>query len=401
MVSSSFLPPKPTELDFIPNGSTEGVETSDELAVIKDLKINYAQGYLFGRPLPQFQKTLANDVKILLNKNIISVFPDFSNATGKQATVANLVTYQLAVTAIFSNDDVYQLFEQDAKLSSVPVIDGKTPVGLISRYDTIDRFARPYQRELHGKKSCTQYMDKSPLIVKKTMSINALSELIVNADPQYLINGFIIVSENNEYLGTGNGHTLLREVTNLQIHAARYANPLTLLPGNVPINAHIDRLLENAQPFVACYCDLDNFKPFNDAYGYRRGDELIQFIGHLLSTVAINEQDFIGHIGGDDFILLFQSDHWEQLCINALETITKVIPDFYDSKDVEIGGINVEDRLGNKSFFPFGSMSIGAVRVVPEHFKSHHEVAGAMSRAKKEAKKVQGNSLFMDRRQLS
>ena len=379
----------------------EGVETSDELAVIKDLKINYAQGYLFGRPLPQFQKTLANDVKILLNKNIISVFPDFSNATGKQATVANLVTYQLAVTAIFSNDDVYQLFEQDAKLSSVPVIDGKTPVGLISRYDTIDRFARPYQRELHGKKSCTQYMDKSPLIVKKTMSINALSELIVNADPQYLINGFIIVSENNEYLGTGNGHTLLREVTNLQIHAARYANPLTLLPGNVPINAHIDRLLENAQPFVACYCDLDNFKPFNDAYGYRRGDELIQFIGHLLSTVAINEQDFIGHIGGDDFILLFQSDHWEQLCINALETITKVIPDFYDSKDVEIGGINVEDRLGNKSFFPFGSMSIGAVRVVPEHFKSHHEVAGAMSRAKKEAKKVQGNSLFMDRRQLS
>lgn len=328
------------------------------------------------------------------------MFPDAVILSGKQATVANLVTYQLAVTPEYTNDDIFRLFEQDAKLNSIPVIEGKTPVGLISRYDTIDRFARTYQKELHGKKPCTQYMDQSPIIVSKTMTINALSELIVSADPQYLINGFIIVNEENEYIGTGNGHTLLREVTNLQIHAARYANPLTLLPGNVPINAHIDRLLENNQPFVACYCDLDHFKPFNDAYGYRRGDEMIQFVGHLLSTVAIDQKDFIGHIGGDDFILLFQSDNWEQLCQDALDNIAKVIPDFYDAQDVKSGGINVEDRLGNKSFFPFGSMSIGAVSVIPQFFKSHHEVAGAMSRAKKEAKKVKGNILYLDRRQV-
>ena len=136
---------------------------------------------------------------------------------------------------------------------------------------------------------------------------------------------------------------MLREITNLQIHAAKYANPLTILPGNVPINAHIDRLLENEQPFFSLLSDLDNFKPFNDAYGYRRGDELIQIIGHLLSNVAIDEKDFIGHIGGDDFILLFQSEDWEALCLNALNNITKVIPYFYDSKDVEAGGINVED----------------------------------------------------------
>ena len=377
----------------------EGVETRDELAVIKDLKINFAQGYLFGRPLPQFQKTLADDIKSLLNKNSISVFPDSANIT-KQSTVANLVSYQLAITAEQTNEEVYEMFQAEPRLYSIPVVAEKMPIGLISRFDTIDRLARPYQKELHGKKSCTQFMDDSPLIVQKTMTINALSELFLNADPQYLLNGFIVVDEN-DYLGTGSGHGLLREITNLQISAARYANPLTSLPGNVPINTHIDRLLENAQPFVACYCDLDNFKPFNDAYGYRRGDELIQFIGHLLSNVAIDEKDFIGHIGGDDFILLFQSENWQQLCQEALDTITKVIPDFYDSKDVEAGGINVEDRLGNKNFFPFGSMSIGAVKVIPENFTSHHEVAGAMSRTKKEAKKIQGNSLFLDRRARS
>ena len=373
----------------------EGVETREQLAVIKDLKINFAQGYLFGRPLPQFIELLADDVKVLLNKNSISVFPDSNNS--KQTTVANLVSYQQAITADLTNEDVYNMFQSDATLNSIPVINNKLPIGLISRYDTIDRLARPFQKELHGKKSCVQFMNGAPLIVQKSMTIHDLSELFLNADPQYLLNGFIVVHED-EYIGTGSGHGLLREITNLQISAARYANPLTSLPGNVPINTHIDRLLENAQPFIACYCDLDNFKPFNDAYGYRRGDELIQFVGHLLSNVAINQKDFIGHVGGDDFILLFQSENWEQLCLGALDTITKVIPDFYDKNDVEKGGIDVEDRLGNRNFYPFGSMSIGAVRIFPEQFNSHHEVAGAMGNAKKEAKKIQGNSLFLDRR---
>jgi len=374
----------------------EGVETREELAVIKDLKINYAQGFLLGRPMPQFLDLLADDVKVLLYKSSITVYRDLVN-NSKQATVANLITYQSTIPETFTNEQVYEIFQEDASLNSIPVVTDRKPIGLISRFDTIDRFARPYQKELHGKKPCTQFMDDSPLIVQKSMTINALSEMILNADPQYLMNGFIVV-DGDDYIGTGSGHALLREITNLQISAARYANPLTSLPGNVPINSHIDRLLEHGEPFIACYCDLDNFKPFNDAYGYRRGDELIQFVGRLLSNVAIDERDFVGHIGGDDFILLFQSEHWEALCNEVLNTLSKVIPDFYDSKDVEAGGIEVEDRLGNKAFYPFGSISIGAIRVEPALFKSHHEVAGAMNGVKKQAKKITGNSLFIDRR---
>ena len=374
----------------------EGVETRDELAVIKDLKINYAQGFLLGRPMPQFLEQLADDVKVLLHKNFINVYRDLAH-NNKQATVANLITFQAAIPETLTNEQVYEMFQKDASLNSIPVVTNQKPIGLISRFDTIDRLARPYQKELHGKKPCTQFMDDSPLIVQKAMTIYALSELILNADPQYLMNGFIVADGEN-YIGTGSGHALLREITNLQISAARYANPLTSLPGNVPINTHIDRLLENGEPFIACYCDLDNFKPFNDAYGYRRGDELIQFVGRLLSNTAIDERDFVGHIGGDDFILLFQSEDWEALCNEVLNTLSKVIPDFYDSKDVEAGGIEVEDRLGNKAFYPFGSISIGAIRVDPALFKSHHEVAGAMNGVKKQAKKIIGNSLFIDRR---
>ena len=374
----------------------EGIETREELAVIKDLKINYAQGFLLGRPMPQFLEQLADDVKALLYKNFINVYRDLAH-NNKQATVANLITFQASIPETLTNEQVYEMFQKDASLNSIPVVTNQKPIGLISRFDTIDRLARPYQKELHGKKPCTQFMDDSPLIVQKAMTIYALSELILNADPQYLMNGFIVADGEN-YIGTGSGHALLREITNLQISAARYANPLTSLPGNVPINTHIDRLLENGEPFIACYCDLDNFKPFNDAYGYRRGDELIQFVGRLLSNTAIDERDFVGHIGGDDFILLFQSEDWEALCNEVLNTLSKVIPDFYDSKDVEAGGIEVEDRLGNKAFYPFGSISIGAIRVDPALFKSHHEVAGAMNGVKKQAKKIIGNSLFIDRR---
>jgi GGDEF domain-containing protein len=110
------------------------------------------------------------------------------------------------------------------------------------------------------------------------------------------------------------------------------------------------------------------------------------------------EHDFVGHIGGDDFVIVFQSEDWERICRDILDTVGKVMPDFYDLKDVQSGGIHIEDRLGNEHFFPFGSLSIGAVRVSAESFASHHEVAGAMSHAKKQAKKIAGNSLFTERR---
>ena len=130
----------------------EGIETRDELAVIKDLKINYTQGCLFGRPLPQFQLALAEDVKALLNNTTISVLHDFSKTNGKQATVSNLVTYQHSIDQLATNDDIFEMFQRNAQLNSIPVVENNKPIGLISRYNTIARFAQPYQKELHGKK---------------------------------------------------------------------------------------------------------------------------------------------------------------------------------------------------------------------------------------------------------
>jgi diguanylate cyclase (GGDEF)-like protein len=183
----------------------------------------------------------------------------------------------------------------------------------------------------------------------------------------------------------------------MQIDAARYANPLTLLPGNVPISEQMDSLLHAGAEFVACYCDLDNFKPFNDVYGFKKGDEVIQLTGRLLTEIC-GPHDFLGHIGGDDFIVIFQSEHWEQRCEVLLTRIEESFPQLYSEPDRKNGGIETEDRQGEKRFHPFVSLSIGAIVVDSSQYESHHDVSAACVNAKKQAKKIIGNSLFVERR---
>jgi diguanylate cyclase (GGDEF)-like protein len=272
------------------------------------------------------------------------------------------------------------------------------PLGLIARIDLVDRFARLYSRDVYGKKPCTTFMDAAPVIAEQDTSLQELSEIMVAADRHHLSNGFII-TDKGRYLGMGSGHDLMREITQMQITAARYANPLTLLPGNVPINEHIERLLQKQVPFAACYVDLDHFKPFNDAYGYRKGDDVIQLTGRILTAHGDPRRDFIGHIGGDDFLVLFQSEDWERRCRMTSEAFAAAIPHHYSSEHRLRGGFASEDRRGRRVFHPLISLSLGAVQVEPGRFVSHHQIAAAAAEAKRQAKKIPGNSLFIERRQ--
>lgn len=178
--------------------------------------------------------------------------------------------------------------------------------------------------------------------------------------------------------------SLEREFSNL---AARYANPLTQLPGNVPINEHIEYLLQNQVAFCVCYGDLDHFKPFNDIYGFHKGDEIIQLAAKVIAGFCDPTQDFIGHIGGDDFIILFQSHDWETRCQSILKLFGECASGFFSVEDHERNGCVTEDRHGRKAFHPLTSLSLGAVRVEPGMFASPYEVSFAATDAKKQAKK--------------
>jgi len=375
----------------------EGIETQAELLVLRDVGVAFGQGYHLGRPHAQPARAAPAEVVKALARNGVAVYPQ-RGGDKHGASIYKLLHQVDAVPSSMNNNEVYEIFVKQPKLLIIPVVDDGVPLGLISRFDMIDHFARPYQRELYGKKSCKQFMDANALIADKDTSLQDLSFRMVQADAHHLFNGFII-TDQGRYLGMGTGHDLMREITQMQINAARYANPLTQLPGNVPINEHIDRLLESGSRFWVCYVDLDHFKPFNDVYGYRRGDDVIQLTGKLLSEHSDADRDFIGHIGGDDFMILFQSEDWEARCRAILDEFSRHVLDFYSIDDRDRGGYISEDRQGKKVFYSLMSLSIGAIRVEPRQYYTHHQIATAAAESKRQAKKIHGNSLFMDRRQ--
>lgn len=376
----------------------EGIETQMELLVLRDLGVAFGQGYHLGRPNMAPARALPAEVVQALGRNGVAVYPQRSSLEKNGASIRKLLHRVAAVSPEKNNNEVYDIFLKEPKLMIIPVVDQGLPLGLISRFEMIDHFARPYQRELYGKKSCSLFMDAKPLIADHETSLQELSYTMVQSDAHHLFNGFII-TENGKYLGMGTGHDLMREITQMQINAARYANPLTQLPGNVPINEHIDRLLHSGSRFWVCYCDLDHFKPFNDVYGYRKGDDVIQLTGEILSSHCDPNRDFIGHIGGDDFMILFQSEDWERRCLAMLERFSTAILDFYSSSDCERGGYISEDRQGKKVFYSLISLSLGVIKVEAHQYYTHHQIATQAAEAKKQAKKIHGNSLFLDRRQ--
>ena len=376
----------------------EGIETSGELIVLRDIGVPYGQGYLIARPNANPALAISVEAAKVLDHPGIAVYPRGVNG-GTRVSAKKLAKEVPTASPDTLNDDIYRQFENQPSLEAIAVVKDGIPVGLISRHMLIDRFARPFRRELYGRKSCTMFMNPNPLLVDKEISIQDLSQLVVAEGQHYLADGFII-TDRGHYAGFGTGHDLMREITKLQISAARYANPLTMLPGNVPIYEHIDRLLHSKIQFFACYCDLDHFKPFNDVYGYRKGDDIIQLTAKILSEICDPELDFVGHIGGDDFVCLFQSADWEHRCRLALARFAEAIPVLFKPKHVINGGYFSENRQGQKVFHPLISLSIGAVVIEPGIFSSHQAISTLTTDAKKQAKNLPGNSLFVERRNL-
>jgi len=363
----------------------EGIETESELQVVRDLGIELGQGYFLGRPdavpaleiLPRAQEVIASAV--------IAVLPEMTRAASADFTVERLVIKVPALGLTALVDDVAKTFADDPSLRGLALVDDERPVGLLSRQAFVDRYARPYFKELYGRKPALPFANTTPLLLDRHTGLDAMTAVLTSSDQRYLTEGFI-VTEGGRFLGLGTGEQLVRVVTEARIEAARHANPLTFLPGNIPISEHIDRLLVSGGSFVACYADLNDFKPYNDHYGYWRGDEMIRLVARTLASQCDPRRDFIGHVGGDDFVVLFQSDDWLDRCERIVTMFNHAALSLFDADALAVGGIEAEDRQGVRRFFKCTTLSIGAVPVRPGVFSRPEEVASAAAAAKHQAK---------------
>lgn len=363
----------------------EGIETEDDLRVLRDLGIAYGQGYFLGRPALAPLEEIGAVAQAAIRDRRLAIYPEMRrSATSGQLKQISAVAAP-AVAPHTTNDAVATIFLAQPDLHAVAVVDHDRPVGIINRAQFLNEYTKLYYREVCGGKSCAMHINSAPRLIERNHNVDELIGILTSTDQRYLSDGFI-VTENGRYAGLGTGDQLVRSVMETRIEAARHANPLTFLPGNIPITQHIERLLAAQTPFVACYADLNHFKPFNDQYGYWRGDEMIRLVARLAQANCDPLQDFVGHVGGDDFIILYQSADWELQCQRIVEAFALAAVELFDAPAREAGGIEAEDRHGVQRFFPLTTISIGAVNVVPGVFGDAEQVASEAARAKHDAK---------------
>lgn len=364
----------------------EGIETLDELRVVRDLGVSLGQGWALGRPGPRPHAELSAAVQGVLREREVAVLPQRARAGNNGATAVQLLVESPALPADVTMEQVFQHFQRHREAHAVALLEQDSPVALIARQRFIADYARPYYREVNARQPARRHAGELPLVLDVNTSIEALTEVLTSSDQRYLTDGFIL-TDGGRYRGLGQGDKLVRLVTEARIEAARHANPLTLLPGNIPISDHIRRLLARGVPFAAAYADLNHFKPFNDHYGYWRGDEMILQVARTMLSHVDARRDFIGHVGGDDFVLLFQSPDWLDRCRQIVADFNQQALRLFDEEARVAGGIEAEDRYGQMQFHPLTTLSIGALDVRAGQFRHPEEVASAAAAAKRQAKK--------------
>ena len=164
--------------------------------------------------------------------------------SARPGVLRNLMVMQApCVVPAASNDEVAELFQAGQQLHAIAVVEAGRPLALINRQQFMNHYATLYFREVHGRKPCLAFANVQPRIVELDCDVDQLVGILTSQDQRYLSDGFI-VTDNGRYVGLGTGEQLVRRVTEARIEAARHANPLTFLPGNIPISLHMQRLLD-------------------------------------------------------------------------------------------------------------------------------------------------------------
>lgn len=183
----------------------------------------------------------------------------------------------------------------------------------------------------------------------------------------------------------------------------RRISPLTGLPGNVQIQAEMKKRLLNKETFAMLYFDLDNFKAYNDVYGFANGDEIIKFTARTISKHIHQIQDsdnFIGHIGGDDFVAITGPTDYDKVCQNIILEFDKFAVDYYNEIDVERGYVEVANRRGIIEQFPLTTISIAVLEVDSKIYKTTLEIGEVAGQIKHRAKAVPGSTYVINKRRF-
>jgi diguanylate cyclase (GGDEF)-like protein/PAS domain S-box-containing protein len=397
----------------------EGVETAQQHRLLEELGCDIMQGYLFGKPMDRsvFERYLQEEIPAMLpGDTFLAVQPARPNRqeqSARQAAAAqeerplqNVADITLKIDPLKPGDclnTALERFQTNKQQQVLPVVDQHRVVGILNRSEFIEEQVVGrigYAFHINHSKKVRDLMRPVPLVMESEASIEEAAQVLHgNFGSMRLEN--ICVARRGIYQGVLDVRTLVEAITALNLKLAKGANPLTGLPGNESIQRETSRRLESGMPFDIAYIDIDNFKPYNDFYGFERGDMVIGTVGDILKMYADDQQqtpqisNFCGHIGGDDFIIITSPGHAAALSRQVIKDFEAHLPMLHGSSDYAKGCYTSFNRKGELETFNLLSLSVAIISTGQLKVGSYPQLASMASEVKKVAKKVKGSTVVV------
>lgn len=383
------------------NVIAEGVETDAEFFECRHAGCDLVQGYLVQYPETSLQLLKSVYVKI----RTLSKTDRRNRNHQNQVLLMPEIEYIEPITNDTKIYDIFKRFTSDSKYDCLPVVDNNgEPLGII-REESLKKYAyAPFGKELLRNPAfgcdLNRFICKFPLAnihssIEKILKIYSSNENIEG----------IIIVEDMKYVGFLSASSLLKIINQKNLALARDQNPLTCLPGNSLIYEYVSSVLENVNiNYDLIYFDFDNFKPFNDTYGFRNGDRAILLFSDMLKKYAAKHNGFAGHIGGDDFFMGFKGRSSKEVCkevVNISRNFHENVESFYDSKAIQYGYIYAKNREGVKRKIPIMTVS-SVILTLPDNrdqIYATDTLSKILAKLKKISKKSAGGvccANFMD-----
>ncbi len=299
-----------------------------------------------------------------------------------------------AATAQVTLGSVLKRFAASPALAAIPVLGASGVEGVVSRM-WLELVAASADGAALRARPCLDFADRAPIRVEADLDLGALVAILVESDAQRFADGFVLVARGR-YLGMGTSRDVMRSLQTSRVLAARYTNPLTLLPGQVPINEHLERLLARHVAFTAWFVEVDQMRGLNDTAGFTRGDALIHACARLLEEACGPGVDFAGHVAGGRFVVLAQSEDWHARALSVLARFPSLVEAQVPADAFARGYFTLAQRDGHQSVRPLPRLAIGIVPVLPGVFETRHEVVAVAKRAAEAAMARPGNALHVD-----
>ncbi|MFH1060125.1 MAG: GGDEF domain-containing protein [Pseudomonadota bacterium] len=369
----------------------EGIETDTELTSIMAMGVHYGQGFHLGRPAAP--KEPAAISAALLSRGKVRAGQEWSCSQ----PVRELAEPAIQVPPDAPTKHVKRILDTQP-IGGVVVAQNNRPLGLVMSHNLDRLLGAYYGTSLYWERNVTRVMDSAPLIVDGSVPVEQVASTAMSRE-RFKIYDHIIVTANGNLLGIVSVQKMLDALARVQVEMAKGMSPLTGLPGNVALELEIERLCQDGVPASFIYADLDHFKVYNDNYGFEAGDQMINLVSRVLAWSLKRHGgsiDFLGHLGGDDFVMITDPARSERICQSVVRIFRRLVARCYTSADREAGYVLGKDRMGQPGRFPLVSVSLAIV-----DSNGPCQIGNISKRAaevKRYAKSLPGNVYVRDRR---